>query len=350
MHDLILLTTKDSSDVGPAPPEWFKIFPAGEVLIEGEKPVVMDAQGAALILKHFNGLDHDMVIDYEHQTLTGEKAPAAGWVTKLEWRENDGLWAKANWTDEAVEYISKRAYRYFSPVFKINKATRRIVEIYNLALTNQPRMQNIEALAAKNNPSKTQRRQNMWEKLKKLLGLADTASEDDTFTKIEEVVAKNTELKEAVKAKSETVAGKEVLEALGLKEGASEEDTVKAVEGLKIASVAAKDLSLQVAKLTTSVAEIKRDDLVELALKDGQISPDEVDKWGKELAEKSPEQFTTIVLSRAKGSVIPVENLSSKEKLGGSVVPDETQTLVNKMMGIDPEIFKKYNPRPGQDA
>lgn len=353
MPDLQALIFKilsdDASKTAPAP-EWFKVFPAGEVLVKSEdKPFYMDAEGAAMILEYFESLGHDMAIDYEHQTLTGEKAPAAGWITKLEWRDNDGLWARATWTDEAAEYISKREYRYFSPVFYWEEQSRRIVGLYNVALTNQPGMQHLTALAAKHNLNNSREEEPMLEKLKKLLGLAESAGEDDTLAKVKEVVAKNLDLEEAVAAKDEIVAAKEILEALDLEAGASAKDAVNAVEGLKAASTAAEDLSRQVSKLTTSVAEIKRDDLVELALKDGKISPDEVDKWGRDLAEKNPAQFEKIVLTRAKGSVIPVEDLPAGKPRDG-VIPDETQIQVNKMMGVDPELFKKYNPETGQDA
>ncbi|MEE6538225.1 phage protease, partial [Campylobacter jejuni] len=42
-------------------------------------------------------------IDYEHQSLKNEKAPAAGWIKEL-YLENDALMAKAEFNEEAKKY------------------------------------------------------------------------------------------------------------------------------------------------------------------------------------------------------------------------------------------------------
>ena len=64
-----------------------------------------------------------MVVDYEHQTLSDREAPAAGWIKKIDGlaiKAKDGLWAIAEWTEKARQYIQNKEYRYFSPVFWIN--------------------------------------------------------------------------------------------------------------------------------------------------------------------------------------------------------------------------------------
>jgi phage I-like protein len=84
-------------------------------------------------------------IDYDHKSMNDVAAgenPAAGWVQKLEKRE-DGLWAYVEWTGKAAEYIRNGEYRYCSPVVdwkaKDRKSNKSIgVELYNIALTNQP--------------------------------------------------------------------------------------------------------------------------------------------------------------------------------------------------------------------
>ncbi|MEM5789923.1 MAG: phage protease, partial [Syntrophobacteraceae bacterium] len=111
-------------------PTEFQIFPEGQVEIKGEQPFVVDDTAMNQVITQFQGRGLDMVIDYEHQTEGGEysspdgKAPAAGWIKSLENRGADGLWAKVAWTEAAMEFLRKREYRYFSPVFMVSKNGR----------------------------------------------------------------------------------------------------------------------------------------------------------------------------------------------------------------------------------
>lgn len=340
------LSMKQETDLGPVPPEWFQIFPAGQILILDDEPAIMDEESAVLVINGFEGSGNDMVIDYEHQTLSGERAPAAGWIKEMQWRGDDGLWVRTEWTDQAAEYIKNKEYRYFSPVFLVRKSDRKIVKIYNAALTNQPRLINIQALAAKYEAKTINKEESlMWEKLKKLLGLADDAGEDAIVEAAQAIVAKNKELEEAAEQKpAEVIACKEVLDVLKLGEDADKTAVIAAIGSLGKTDDVAKELSLQVAKLTMELSEMKQFDLVELALKEGKTSPDELDKWGRDLALRDPGQFKMIVLSRPKGSVIPVDSINLPKEDLHQGTSDEVQLSINKMMGVDLETWKKYNP------
>ena len=178
----------------------------------------------------------------------------------------------------------------------------------------------------------------MITKIRKRLGLPDEAGEDKVVEALEAVVAKNKELEG-----KEAVACKEVLEALGVEQEAGKEVVVAKIEELKAPADVAQKLSQEVADLKRTIAKMKQEDLVERALKEGKTSPEELDAWGRELAEKSPEQFEKIVLSRPAGSVVPVEGLRpAKDKKDGL---DEVQMSINKMLGIDEETWKKYGPQ-----
>jgi hypothetical protein len=81
---------------------------------------------------------------------------------------------------------------------------------------------------------------------------------------------------------------------------------------------------------------------VTLALSEGKTSPEELDKWGRDLALKSPDSFKLIVLSRPTGSVIPVDKIVvAKDQTGA--VSDDLQKSVNRLMGVDDATFTKYN-------
>lgn len=334
-----ILAVKLASQLGEGgPPGWFQVFPAGQVLIEDDAPAIMDVAGAFSIIERFHAHDHDMVVDYEHQTVTGGKAPAAGWIKDLEWRENDGLWARVEWTEEAAGYITRREYRYISPVFLMQKADRRIVELLNVALTNQPRMMNVRALAAKYTPT-TKRRENMLEKLKKLFGLAETAGEDEVVQAVEGLAAKNKELEKA----GEVVACKEVLEVLGAKDDEDKEAVVAKAKALVAVKGSKDGIETELTALKKDHEDLKRkwderdrDDHVNTALTAGKITPAQKE-WAEEYALKDPEGFKAFVAKAPQ--VVPLEKLpgGGKDQPSGSA-GEKVEQLVAKKMKDDKDL------------
>lgn len=336
MSEIIGIVLKAPAD---APGE-FQLLPEGKIEINGDQPAYLDEAAATGIIEAFKQRGNDMVIDYEHQTLTNGLAPAAGWIKQLAWKGKEGLWVLTDWTKKAKDYLKNREYRYFSPVMLIRASDRKIVKLINVALTNNPAINNLTPIVAKYQLTGNfnEREDTMLAKIKKLLGLADDAGEDKTVEAVTLLVNKNKELE----GKQTPVACKEILDALGAKEGAGKDEVVQLVASLKTPGDVAKELSLQVAKLTQEIAEIKQADLVTLALKEGKTSPEELDKWGRNLAKTNPEQFRLIVLSRPAGSVIPVQDIqiAAKDKKG---VLDDDQRKINEMCGVSDETFIKYN-------
>lgn len=338
-------------------PERFRLFPRGEIRIKGEPPAIMDDEAAQLIMASFQASDHDMVIDYEHQTLEGIEAPAAGWIVALEW-DQDGLWARVRWTAKARTYIAEGEYRYFSPVMSIDVETRRIVKLHHLALTNAPGLQTIEALAAKEYLSlKTEEGGNpMLKKILKMLGLAEDVSEEQALVKLKEVLeqwkareAEITALKDKL-AKAGggdvAVACKEVMDELGLPADADKDKVVASVIALKEPAKVSGNLARKIQELEARVAERDAASLTELALKEGKTTKAELDSWGRDMAKDTPDLFKTVVLSRDPGSVVPldkVEVLKDTPKTSGQ--GDEAQLSVNKQLGISDETYKKFGPQ-----
>lgn len=107
------------------------------------------------MIKYFNEKKIDLVIDYEHQSLKNEKAPAAGWIKEL-YLENGSLMAKADFNDEAKNYIASKQYRYLSPVFEFNTKDNKSGELvrarlHSVALTNTPFIDELGELIANKN-------------------------------------------------------------------------------------------------------------------------------------------------------------------------------------------------------
>jgi phage I-like protein len=131
------------------PPKEFRIFPAG--LVKTRKGEFMfDEPAAAALMAAYREHDVDLTVDYDHHTLytdRGVKAVSAGWF-HLDLR-NGELWATdVNWNPPAIEHFANGEYRYFSPLFDYERASLRITNLINNALTNTPAMDGIEALIA----------------------------------------------------------------------------------------------------------------------------------------------------------------------------------------------------------
>ena len=76
-------------------------------LVDGRPPFEVTPESLADMVKAFGERGTDLVIDYEHQSLKGGQAPAAGWIKDLEVRE-DGLWAQVEWTGKVEKYLKRR--------------------------------------------------------------------------------------------------------------------------------------------------------------------------------------------------------------------------------------------------
>jgi phage I-like protein len=173
--------------IGGEPPEAIRLFPNGLYECE-DGTYIADAESRRLCIEYFQQRGNDDVIDYEHATLYGGPAPASGWVTALEDRGDDGLWGKVEWTERAQEHIRAGEYRYYSPVFDIDPKTQRVVRLHNVALTNWPGSNNMNALTEQIAASVVARRkqtvregvmEKFLEKLKALIARPTTATGDE---------------------------------------------------------------------------------------------------------------------------------------------------------------------------
>lgn len=121
------------------------------------------AEDLKTIKENFDKQKTEIVIDYEHQTLYGTEAPAAGWISEL-MIEDDKLLAKVSWTEKAAEYIKNGEYKYISPVYVFdsfdNKTNAYIgIKLHSVALTNTPFLDELGEVHA--NKQNTQKEENM---------------------------------------------------------------------------------------------------------------------------------------------------------------------------------------------
>jgi len=140
----------------------------------------------------------EIPIDFDHRTYTRtDDTESAGWIQALEARAN-GLYGRVRWTDAGEAALQGGRYRQLSPTWLVRTAdsmdhgaTRVVapVKLLNVALTNQPNIQGLPMLS-------------------------------------------NSQRASAPNPKTETVMN-DVYKALGLKDGATEQEAAKAVADLK---------------------------------------------------------------------------------------------------------------------
>lgn len=345
MHDFLTLKSKEM-EVGGAP-EVISVLPLGHVKsakgefnVDGESFSAMKAQIAR------RGVD--LVVDYEHQTLTGEQAPAAGWVKEL-FLDDGQIKARVEWTDRAKAYLENREYRYLSPVITVRKTDNKAMGLHSIALTNTPAIEHMEAIVNSLNFEGGQNTMNEFmKKLAALLGLGEDATEEQVAEALKACVEENKSLKEnaAEAAKQQpteddkVVANKAVCELLGLKAGAATADVAAAIMALKGGNIGGVNLVEQVKSLEAKLADRDAEEAVEMALKAGKITPAQRD-WAKGYALKSPDDFRGFVEKAPQ--VVPMGTVGGSEPLAlKNEELDEATLFVCKQLGISAEDVKKY--------
>ncbi len=263
-------------------PEEVQLLPAGEVRPKGKMQFLMDEEGMQLMLAAFNKSDTDLVIDYEHQSLSGSEAPAAGWIKGLIDKGAEGLWAKVQWTDRAKEYLRKREYRYISPVVLVRKKDGRAVELLGAALTNLPA---IDGMAPVVNSTQKDYRSLYMEALK-FLGLPEDAEAEAVRLRAEALVRPSGFVPEA--------------EHLALRE---------------------------------TLRKYETEELVRQALSKGRITPALL-PWARSYAFADPEGFLEFC---GKASPAALES-----RLPADAHPAPAQARINGLLGLDDKTFFRY--------
>jgi len=201
----------ESNRVQILPDGYFVPTDGREVDVEGGQ-WLMDAQAFASLTANISLRKNDFMFDYEHQTLyteqNGKPAPAAGWFKKLDYVPGEGLFAvNVDWTPTATKHISDKEYRYTSAVFSYDLKTGRPIELMHVALTNEPALDGMKAIAAlktknhltgKSAPSTGDIPMN--EALKLMLDLLGVAHTDDDLSNVAALTAIQDKAKVAIAA------------------------------------------------------------------------------------------------------------------------------------------------------
>lgn len=286
-------------------PTEIKILPLGRVHSQ-KGDFNVDEESFELIRKQFKDRKLDLVIDYEHQTLSDVQAPAGGWIKEL-YKGEDAIIAKVEWTAKAAEYLKNKEYRYLSPVVLVRKRDQKATAIHSVALTNTPAIDGMFALVNSLDIEDISEGGNIMDlkELAKALGLPETATEEEIKKAVEDAAKAAERLKEMEEKKpedkpgeggkpqevAEVVANSTILSMLGLKEGAKTEDVAASIMALKTGT---PDTQAELLALKQRMQERDADEEVQKALKAGKITAAQ-SGWAKSYALKDMDGFKGFV-------------------------------------------------------
>lgn len=307
-----------------------QLLPAGPFRATDGRPHdvahwVIDAALSAEIIAEFAARANRTVVDYEHQTLltaqNGQPAPAAGWFGKLEWRES-GLYAiDVEWTERATQMIDGGEYRYISPVFTYNKKTGQVTRLLHAALTNNPALDGMDAVAAAQFLSIEGEDMQLEQLLAALRKLTGQTEADDA----ESVLASLTTL---LSSKDEAIAT--------LKRVTEQPDPAKFVP---VAVMQA--LQTEVAALRAEKTELEVNDVVDVALSEGRLLPAQ-EVWARQLGKENLASLKQFIAAAQPITALTTTQTGGKAPAGseGETLTDD-QLAMCRAMGVTPEDYQK---------
>lgn len=331
-----------------------QLFPAGKFRSTDGRPDdvqhwYIDAELASAVVADFSSRKNKTVIDYEHQTLMAAKngmpAPAAAWISALTWRD-DGLYATdAEWTERAASMIASGEYKYISPVFLYDKRTGAVKKLLHAALTNNPALDGMDAVAASqyaqliNQPG--EKMNELLEQLRWLLNLPVTSTAEDVTAELQKAI-------DQIKAAAASAASLSGFDVVSLIKSQAEQiaaltATAANPDPTKFVAVATmQSLQNEVAELRAQITEREVNEVVTAALAAGQILPAQ-EAWARAHGKENIASLKAYLATAQPIAALTNTQTGGNPPAGGNDGHqlDENQLAVCKSMGTDPAEFAK---------
>lgn len=311
-------------------PEWLHIIPAGTFSgVDGRGPFKL-TNAAAVIANSMSA--GKLVLDENHSTdlaaPRGEPAPARGWVVELQSRA-DGIWGRVEWNEDGKHLMATKSYRGISPVFVADKKTGEVIQVQRVSLTNNPNLAQLQTLHHQQETGVD------LGKLRKALGLAETADGDAIVAAVERCTAE-------VTAHAANIA------AIAAAAGATATTAQDLVVQLQAQQSAAGDVQLMAGKivaLETQLNTMKADAsrAAAVAYVDGAI------KEGKNIVNLRDHYIARHMVDAASvereiGNFVSINagGLSRTTHAASDDDPTDTEMTVAKKMGLDPKALAAH--------
>ena len=306
-------------------PTLIQIFPKGPEIktIDGRKFKLSDPEKLAASL---NAGVKPIMIDYDHRSHfmpdDGGSQKAAGWMTSFEAR-NGALWAKVEWTATAASKISDREYRYLSPEFKVSFKTNEVTNLLAAALVNRPAL-NLVALAQSN--PKTDHPENeeiMKNEIAKALGLKEDATQEEILAAVQKKDDEHKTQLASITAKAKTPS--------------TDDFMPRADYDATLARAQTAETKLKTAEEAGFKDEVNT--VLAQAVKDGKITPGSKDHYTALCGDK--DQLAKVVEAiGASPAIVSGSGITGKPDADKSHLTAEEKSIVASL-GISEDDFSK---------
>lgn len=309
----------------------------------------MTAELAEELIAEMDGKQTELVVDYEHATLksaeNGRPNPAAGWIRRCVWDDEQGLMGEVQWTDRARQMIADKEYRYLSPVLIYDEAGN-VRGLHSAALTNAPALDGmaLAELSRQNFPDQppTKKEASMnKEALIKLFGLpadADDAAVEAAVAAWQDKTGGKT-LDEYL-AEAAKPAGKQDVPSDGKEAG---QDTDKGVKDAAADGEVA-ELKQQLAALSRQVNALQTagdsEKLIIAALSDGRLLPHQ-EAAARKLAAQDPESFQYLIQGSLKLAALSSTQTGGKAAGTQAAVLSDIERAAADACGLSYEDYAK---------
>lgn len=320
-------------------PDWVHLLPVGEVrTVDGRGPYRVKDVQALMAASLPDGAK--LVLDENHSTdlaaPKGGEAPARGWIVELQARQ-DGIWGRVEWTPRGREIVGSREYRGISPVIAHAK-DKTVLAIRRASLVNQPNLEGLTALNSEDN-------MDFRNSVASALGLAEGATDDEIVSAVRNACGNMTA--EAAQAALQSALSP-IATAAGLAADADAEAIVAGVTALQAGqggddeavTALQSELAAVTTKLNTLEAGIARqaaETFVDGAIAEGRVGVKPLRDRYIAMHQKDPAGTEELVAAMPKVAGTALHQRKSAERTD----LDEADKSVIALMGLDPEEFKK---------
>jgi phage I-like protein len=350
-----------------------QLMPAGEFRPQDagrtDLPVTgawrIDAAAAAQVITRCKARATQPVIDFDHQTLyvreNGKPAPAAAWITDLEWVEGAGLFGLATLTQRGREAIESGEYRYLSPVFAFDKQTGTVLDFKLAAFTNLPAIDGMEPLTAAASQtfaadlaalsqqlstiSKEEHMDELLEQLRWLLNLPVGATPEDVTAQLQKLIDQlKAGAPEATAAASFELAaflGNQGEQIAALSQQAA--TAGKPDPALFVPMAMFADVQQKLAALSQQSGASELDRLIEKGVADGKLTP-AMTQWARDLGAANLAALSQFLDTSPAIAVLTQAQTRSTPPVvqkKDAVTDDAVVQAVCSQLNLTPEQFAK---------
>lgn len=318
----------------------------------------VNGETVADLVARINSRVNPYVIDYEHQTLrakqNGKPAPAAGWIGKVEWRGESGLWATdVEWTPAAHAMIEAGEYKFISPVFAYDDAGN-VTGLLMAAITNNPAIDGMDEVmiaaasiqyTALTTTTQESHMEELLERLRWMLNLPISATADEILVELNKLIDQI----KAAQGGTAAASGDAVAlfasmnqKIADLSATAPDPEQFVPIAALTATRDQVVALTGQLAELTAQLGTNALDDAVKSALSDGRLLPAQ-EAWARQLGAKNMAALTSYLESAPKVAALGAMQTRTNPppQVGGITKLSDDQIALCTALGVPQDQYLK---------